>query len=285
MPAVEHIGARRHHGARGHNRVVRCQEPAFSGIHVLVGLRREGGRLAEISRLPVPPAGPHGVGAILDQAYIKPVADLHQPVHVGDVAAHMGQQQEAGPRIRRLRLEVVHVDVIVGIDIHQHRHAADIVNRPRNRCQRIGVGQHLVARRDPAGPQRKLDGVAARCAGHAVIDLLPLGVFAFQLAGFVRVAFGQVVAVKTAALHDLYGAFDRGRRNGFLLGEGFGEFRPCRHGIPRLNSCHPAGRRSLAPNNPRHPIKSAGESLTDRMDWRPAFVILFSGKGHRRGRA
>ena len=236
VPAIEHVGPGRYDGAGGDHRVIGCQEPTFTGIHMFVGLGREGGRLAEIARFPVPPAGPHGVGAILDQADIQPVADVRQPVHVGDMPAHVRQQKKACAGFQRLGLEIGHVDVIVGIDIHQDSHAADIVDRPGHWCQRVGVGQHLVARHDAACPQRKLHGVSARGAGNTVVGALPLGIFAFQLAGFVLVAVSQIVAVKAAALHDFDSAFDGRGRDWFLLREGFGESCPGCHGIPRLKS-------------------------------------------------
>ena len=257
VPPVQHVGPRRHHGARRDDRIIRRQEAALAGIHVLVGLRRKGGRPAEIPRLPVPPAGPHGVGAVLDQADVQPVADFGQPVHVGDMAAHVRQQQEPRPRLHGLGLEVRHVDVIVGVDVDKHRHAADIVDRARDRRQRIGVGEHPVAGLDAAGAKRKLDGVAAGRAGDAVIDPLPFGIFALELACLVGVALGKVVAVQAAALHHFDGAFDRGGRNRLLLREGLGEFRAERHGIPRLDSCRAAGAETIAPDIPAVPFKSA----------------------------
>ena len=80
------------------------------------------------------------MGAILDHADIEALADVGQPVHVGNVAAHVRKQQEARARLHRLGLEISHVDVVVGVDIHQNCDAADIVDGAWHRRQRVGVG-------------------------------------------------------------------------------------------------------------------------------------------------
>ena len=104
--------------------------------------------------------------------------------------------------------------MVVGVNIDQHRLCAHIMDGPRHGCQRIGIGQHPVPQRDPACPQRQLDGVAAGGAGNTVINTLPFGIFALKLAGLVAVAFSQIIAMQAATLHDFDGAFDRGAAPG-----------------------------------------------------------------------
>ena len=153
------------------------------------------------------------------------------------MAAHVRKQQEACARRHSLGLEIRHVDVIVGINIHQNSDAADIVDRPWHWCQRVGIGQDLVPRHHAACPQRQLDGIAAGGAGDTIVDTLPLGIFAFKPACLVAVAFGQIIAMQAAALHDFHGAFDRGGGYRFLLGEGFCELRTGCHPVPRAAYC------------------------------------------------
>ena len=123
--------------------------------------------------------------------------------------------------------------------------AADIVDRPRHRRQRVCVGQDLVPRHHAACPQRQLDGVAAGGAGNTVINTLPFGIFALKLAGLVAVAFGQIIAMQAAALHDFDGAFDRGGGYRFLLGEGLCKICTGCHLVPLAACCAQSAREHI----------------------------------------
>ncbi len=113
--------------------------------------------------------------------------------------------------------------MVVGVNIDQHRLCAHIMDGPRHGCQRVGVGQYLVTRHNPAGTQGQLNGITARCAGNTIINTLPGGIFTFQLAGFIAVTFGEVVAMQPSTLHDLNRTRDGGRRYRLLLGKGLRE--------------------------------------------------------------
>ena len=58
------------------------------------------------------------MGAVLDHGDIRAAADLHQCIHVGNVAAHVREQQEAGLALLRLAGEIVEIDdeVFRGLD-------------------------------------------------------------------------------------------------------------------------------------------------------------------------
>ena len=72
------------------------------------------------------------------------------------------------PVFLHLGFEVGQVDAIVGVDFHQHRLAAGIVDRPRYRCQGKRIGQHRLTGTNAGRLQCDVQGVAAGGAGQAV---------------------------------------------------------------------------------------------------------------------
>ncbi len=97
--AVQHVAAGMEDGAGGHVGVVDHQEAALAGVEVLVGLGAE--CAAAAPKVPIvlicPMRAHEGVGAILDHAAGRgPRQRRHHRVHVGEVAAHVGEQEHAG---------------------------------------------------------------------------------------------------------------------------------------------------------------------------------------------
>ena len=55
--------------------------------------------------------------------------------HVGDVPAHVGQQEGLGPMLEDGRLKIVEVDAQIGVHVHQHDLRAEVLDGPRDGCE------------------------------------------------------------------------------------------------------------------------------------------------------
>jgi hypothetical protein len=107
------------------------------------------------------------MGAILDHRQPGRIADRHQPVHVADMAAHMGKHQRLRP-LPGLRSQIVKVYGKPFIHLDKNRHRPHGSNRPRHRGKCECVGQNPVTRPDPQRPQRTAQRIAPRRNGQAV---------------------------------------------------------------------------------------------------------------------
>ncbi len=107
----------------GQHVVVRGDEPALRGGHVLGGVQAER-PVAETPRHPAPEGRAVRLAGILDHRQAVPVADRPDHVHVGDQAKQVDRADGTGPRRDRL-LDSLGVDQVgVGLDIDEHRRRA-----------------------------------------------------------------------------------------------------------------------------------------------------------------
>ena len=121
---------------------------------MFVGLRGKGGGTAKIARPDTAPFGPHRMGAIFDQTDIMRGTDFNNAVHIGDMPPHVREQQKLGPTARRFCIQIIQINMIILVNINQHRHTANIMDCARYRRQSIGVGQYLIPTLDAANPHR-----------------------------------------------------------------------------------------------------------------------------------
>jgi hypothetical protein len=168
VAAEKHVASRQNNRAGHEVRIVRRDQPTLAGIDVLVGLRGVTGHQTVAPRGRSVPFRTHRVGAILDHLNTGGVADLHQAIHVADMATHVAEQQHARATGLRLGGQVLDVDGQCFGRLDENRLRPDAGNRARDRGQRKAVRQHLVARTDAHRPQRTGHGVTARGDGEAV---------------------------------------------------------------------------------------------------------------------
>ena len=64
--------------------------------------------------------------------------------HVGDVPAHVGQQEGLGSMLEDGRLKIVQIDAQIGVDVHQHDLRAEVLDGAGNGCEGERVEQHDV---------------------------------------------------------------------------------------------------------------------------------------------
>ena len=220
---VEHVAAGMQDRLGGQVGIVGRQQAALAGVDVLEGLGAEAGDHAEGAAQPAVPARAHGVGAVLDQQQVVAPADLQQAVHVGDVAAHVGQQQDPRAGLGGLAVQVLQVDVIGLGDLDQHRLRARVGDGPRHRRQGEGIDQHLVAgcdtRRLERDEKRAAAGVEPDHVAHAQVR----GELLFQQRGLGQAVAVLAVAEQPAVPEQPFGGRDRrlgqGVRGAEVLGE------------------------------------------------------------------
>ena len=140
VAVIQHVGARQDRRPRHQLGVAGDQEAALARIDVLVGLRTVAGGDTVQSALGVPPRRTHRMGAVLDHNYAVRIGDTHQRIHIGEVPAHMGEQQDA--RFARLDFapQILKVDDQFGGDFNEHRLTASRVNGAGYGRQRESVG-------------------------------------------------------------------------------------------------------------------------------------------------
>ena len=193
---IQHVAAGQDGGARGNFRVIGGQQPALARVDVLVGLGGKAPDRAEIARFSAIPAGAHGMRAILDHRDPGGIADLHQPLHVAQMTAHVRDQQHPGPAGLDLRGKVLQIEPQVLVDFHQHRPGAQGGDGAGHGRQGEGIGQHRIARLDPHRAQGDLQGLPARCHGQAIGAALPIAIRRFKRGDGADLAGQQVVAVQ-----------------------------------------------------------------------------------------
>ena len=145
MLPVEHVAAGIENGARRDILVVGDQHAALAGIDMLVALKREASRGAERAGRPPAPSRAVRVRAILNQRDVVAAADLDHLVHVGDVAAHVRQEQVLRAALARLAIEIVQVDDEVVGDLDENVLAARMGDGAWYGRQREAVHEHAAA--------------------------------------------------------------------------------------------------------------------------------------------
>ena len=190
-------------GGGGERRVVGAEEAALAAVDHLRRLRREarGARVAGAAELDVVPADAEGVRAVLDDDEVELVGELVDGLHVGDLPAHVRQQQVRRHARHDLRAQVVGVHHVgVGrLDVHRRR--AGVVDRRRHRGEREGVRQHVVARLHARRLQRDEERRAARVEADAVLEARRLAHVGLRQRRLGEVA--RRVPEERAALHQL----------------------------------------------------------------------------------
>ena len=168
MLGVEHVRAAQQHGPGRHVLVIGDQQAALAGVHVLERLGGEAPDRAERAGGSPPPRRTHGVGAVLDHRQAEAVDHLAEPVHVGDMATHVREQQHPGPGPFGSRRQVVQVDPVVGGDAHEHRCTAGVHDRAGYRRQGEGVHEDRFVTLDADGHEGGGQRGPATVEGHAV---------------------------------------------------------------------------------------------------------------------
>ncbi len=182
---------------------------------MLERLGREAGGCAERAARPVSPAGTHRVRAVLDHRQAQLGRHVHEPVHVGEVAAHVGQEQEPGARAPGRSAQVGEVDVVVGSDADEHRIRPGVHDRARHGCQGEGVHQHRLAPGDTGGHQAGRHRRAAAVERHAVPAPDQGGEGRLELGDVPLAGVGLAVAEQAPRRHELVGPVDAGGRYGW----------------------------------------------------------------------
>ena len=184
---------------------------------MLVGLGAETGGLAELAGTHAVVTCPHRMRAVLDHRDVVACAKLRDRLHIGDMPTHMRKHEKPRATRSSFGVEVIKVDMIVRIDLDEHRHTACIVDGARHRGKRVGIGKHLLAWLKASRAQRHMQGIAAGCAGEAVAATLPGGKFLLQQSRLGKLAIGDIIAVQPPAPHDLHRTSDRRLGNRLLL--------------------------------------------------------------------
>ena len=223
MAPIKHVASRQNDGTRHDLRIIRDQKPAFAGIDVFVGLSRITANPAMPPRRHPVPGRAHRMGAILDHRDASVITNLHQPVHVADMAAHMAQEKGLRARLRRLGRQIVQIDGQRLGRLHEHRLRMHARDRAGHRGQREPVRQDLVARPHADRPQGTAHRIAARGHGQRIFRPRERGEFFLQGADLADLALGQVVAMQPAMGQHPHGGLDPGLRDRLLLREISGE--------------------------------------------------------------
>ena len=128
---------------------------------MLVGLGGKTPCQAEIAAFPAIPGCPHGVGAILDQHQIVFLDDVGEALHVGQMTAHVRQQQETRPGCLCLALEILKIDHQVLGDFDQQRFSAGGGDGAGYGRKREAVGQNRFTMRKTCRTQGNRHGISA----------------------------------------------------------------------------------------------------------------------------
>ncbi len=159
---------------------------------------------------------------VLDHGDARVIADLHQTIHVTQVAAHVAEHQHLG--VGHFLRQIVKVDGQAFSDPDKHRFCPNRRNRTRHRCQREGIGQNRRPRLHPDGPERSGHRIAPRGHGQAIFRAGIGGKFLLQKRGFAQFARSDVITVQTTTLQNRQRGGDPDIGDRLLLGEVSGEF-------------------------------------------------------------
>ena len=118
--------------------------------------------------------------------------------HIGDVAAHVREQQVLGATRARLRLEIGEIHGQIRRDLDQHMLSARVRDRAWHRRQREGIHQHFVAGLHARADERQKHRAAARIGGDAVFGADRRGELFFQQRHLGLVAERLAVAMQPA---------------------------------------------------------------------------------------
>lgn len=102
------------------------------------------------------------MGAVLDELQPEFGAEARDRVHVGQVPAHMRQQQDARAGLLRLAPQIREVDHVILVDFDDDGSRPGMDDRAGHRREGKAVDQHRVARLHVQHFQPKKDRTAAR---------------------------------------------------------------------------------------------------------------------------
>ncbi len=163
-------------GLAGEVIVVRDDGPAVPvGAEVLAGIEAERPGDPEGPGLPALVGGEVGLGAVLDQVELVPVADGLDGLDVHGLAVDVDGDDGLGPG-GDLGLDELGVDVVVLVVVDEHGPGPRLGDRLRGGHEAVGDGDDLVARADAQGFQGDVDGIRAVGAADAVLAAVLLGV-------------------------------------------------------------------------------------------------------------
>ena len=91
--------------------------------------------------------------------------DLHDRRHIGHATVEVDGDDGPGPLADR-RLDLLHVEVEVGVHINQNRSCPNVYHRRRGGDKRVGGHDDLVTRPDSRGSQRHVQRVVATIEPH-----------------------------------------------------------------------------------------------------------------------
>ena len=146
------------------------------------------------------------MGAVLDDGDLVLLRDLVDLLHLGNLAAHVGEHEPLDLGARRsalldLTLEVLHVHDVGFSALHVDGDAARVVDGRGHGGEGEAVGEDVIARLDAAGLECDEEGGAARVEADAVFEARPLRHVPLRQRGL-RLDAGRV-AEERAALHQL----------------------------------------------------------------------------------
>ena len=115
-----------------------------------------------------PAAGADRLGGVLDQYQTMTARDRQQRLHRGHLPEQVDRHDGPGPRrdgcLHRRRVEI-ETD---GIDVHEHRGPAGIMDGARGGEEGERRGDHLVRRGQPQGPEREQQRIGPAGAANAM---------------------------------------------------------------------------------------------------------------------
>ena len=112
------------------------------------------------------------------------LATADDGVHVGHLAVEMDGHDRLRPRRdRRFQLRRIHGER-VGFDVHKNRPRAGVADRRHAGDESEGHGDHLVARADAGGEQRKVERARAGIDGDRVLCAAIGGELALEAGDF-----------------------------------------------------------------------------------------------------
>ena len=138
----------------GHIRIVGANAAGFAeGAEIFAGIEAEAGGRAESSGIFALEGGTVGLGGVLDQDQIMPLANIGNFIHVAGMAIEMNRQHGRGFR-RNGGFQLAGVYAVgVRVDIDERRRGADVGDRPNGGDKGVGHGDDFVAGFDSGGNQ------------------------------------------------------------------------------------------------------------------------------------
>mmetsp|Transcript_22718 Transcript_22718/g.37524 ORF Transcript_22718/g.37524 Transcript_22718/m.37524 type:complete len:373 (-) Transcript_22718:435-1553(-) len=221
MPLKQHIAARHHHRLGRQMRIISDEKTALAGIDVFIGLAGIAPDGPMPPRWHAIPRGPHGMGTVLDHCHARRITHGHQPVHVTDMAAHMAEQQDLG--LIQLGLKVVQINRQAFGNTDKDWHSPYGGNRPRNRCKRERIAEHVIAMLHAHRTQGRGHGIAARGHRKAILRANGGCKFLLQQGRLRRLSRGGVVAMQATMAQHGQSGLDPGLGDRVLLGEAAGK--------------------------------------------------------------